>query len=324
MRAAIAVLGGLLFGGVAGCGAPAPPHVVVVLIDTLRADHVGFGGYQRPTSPALDALAAESWVFERHVASASQTVPSTLSLMLSLDPSEHGFRHERNGHFQEHPPRYPEAFVFLAEVFAEQGYATAAFVGNPFLQRKNGFGQGFERLVYSGGRGEELTGHALEWLDEQAPGGRPLFLYLHYFDVHWPYDPPEPYRSRFRPSGPRRLVYVNGPAPDVTPEELAFTRAMYDGEIAYVDDQVKRLLGALSARGLRDDAIVAVTSDHGDEFLDHGGLGHGTTVYGFFPLRGMNPQLAASLVHSADERIPVDDLELGVDLFRHVATTLGG
>jgi arylsulfatase A-like enzyme len=250
-----------------------------VLIDTLRADHLGAYGYERPTSPTIDALARDAWVFDRHVASAAQTVPSTLSMMLSLDPADHGFFHESDGFFAQHPPRYPDELSFLAEAFEGAGYATGGFVGNPFLKSQSGFGQGFDAFLYSPGRGELLTRGALDWL-EQTPRSAPFFLYLHYFDVHAPYNPPEPYRSRFASGLPGRLVYRNGPAPDASAEDLAYTVALYDAEIAYVDDQVAKLLDGLSRLGRRDHTIVVVTSDHGEEFLDHGGLGHGTSVYG--------------------------------------------
>ncbi|HEX2486184.1 MAG TPA: sulfatase [Myxococcota bacterium] len=288
-------LGAALLLGLVGCGPPPRPSVVVILVDTLRADHLGAYGYERPTSPVIDALARDSWVFERHVASAAQTVPSTLTLMLSLDPAEHGFFHEGDGHFTRHPPRYPDDLTFLAEAFAGAGYATAGLVGNPFLKSRSGFGQGFDAFLYSGGRAEVLTQHALEWL-EQVPRASPFFLYLHYFDVHWPYNPPEPYRTRFGAGRSGKLVYRNGPAPDVAPNDLDYTVAMYDAEIAYVDEQVGRLLAGLERLGRRGETVVAVTSDHGEEFLDHGGLGHGTTVYGELvrvPLVLSAPQLGA-------------------------------
>jgi arylsulfatase A-like enzyme len=275
----------LLCWWIAGCGAESPgaggrPNVLFILIDTLRADHLRVYGYGRATSPAIDALAAEGWLFEQHVSSASQTIPATLSMLLSQHPVEHGFVHREDGQFAKNRPQYPDALLFLSEVFSAAGYATAAFVGNPFLTRENGFAQGFDEFFYSEGRGALLTAAGVRWLEERADRSRPFFAYLHFFDVHWPYDPPPAYRRRIGPPAHGRPVYTNGPAPTAKRADVEAAMAAYDGEIAYVDDQVAKLVEALSALRLRDDTIIVVTSDHGDEFLEHGGLGHGTTVYG--------------------------------------------
>jgi arylsulfatase A-like enzyme len=257
-----------------------PPNVVVILIDTLRKDHLHLYGYERRTSDTIDSLGEQGWVFENHIASSGQTVPSTLSMLLSRHPAEHGFHHLGEGHFVRNRPQYPEEFVFLAEVFRDAGYATAGFVGNPFLQRSNGFAQGFDTFAYSADGAEALTEPGVRWLKKRArKPGRPFFLYLHYFDVHWPYDPPSEFRKFAAPPG-GRLIYKNGPFPNAHPDDLAATVAMYDAGIAHVDAQVAEIVRNLDALGLRERTLLVVTSDHGDEFLEHGGLGHGTSVYG--------------------------------------------
>lgn len=258
---------------------PAPaPDIVLVLVDTLRRDHLGIYGYGRDTSPNLDALAATGRMFDNHIATASQTVPSTLSMLLGLYPAEHGFPHRSIGQFAAARPYYPDELHFLAEELRDAGYRTAAFVGNPFLQRENNFDQGFQEFAYFEDRGKAITDAAIGWLRRPREG--PRFTYLHYFDVHWPYDPPPPYARRYTddPSGPR--IYTNGPVKDVDEDELERTEALYDGAIAYVDAEIGRLLAVLDRLELREDTVVVVTSDHGDEFLEHGGMGHGTTVYG--------------------------------------------
>ena len=285
-----------------GCGdgsvTPADrPNVLLVVIDTLRADHLHLYGYPRRTSDHIDALGATGWVFERHIASSGQTVPSTLSLLLSMHPAEHGFLHLGYGHFAKNRPRYREGLLFLAEVFAAAGYRTGGFVGNPFLQRENGFAQGFERFVYSDASGEMLTKESLVWLSERDPGSRPFFAYLHYFDVHSPYDPPGEYHDRFERPADGRYVHRNGPAPETNEADLLASVALYDGEIAYVDDQIGGLLAALERMGERENTMIVVTSDHGEEFLDHGGLGHGTSVYGelvWVPLIVAGPGITGS------------------------------
>lgn len=259
---------------------PGAPNVLLVVVDTLRADHLHLYGYPRRTSDHIDALGASGWVFESHIASSAQTVPSTLSMLLSMQPAEHGFLHLGEGHFGRHRPRYPDGLVFLAEAFQAAGYRTGGFVGNPFLQRDNGFAQGFDHFVYSEERGEVLTSAATDWMTRRDWRERPFFAYVHYFDVHSPYEPPAPYRDLFERPEEGRYIYRNGPAPEVREADVQTIVSLYDGEIAYVNDQIGDVLSALEGAGVREDTLIAVTSDHGDEFLEHGGLGHGTSVYG--------------------------------------------
>jgi len=273
----------LLLGGCDSCNNDVAkrPNILFIMIDTLRADHLHSYGYQRRTSDTIDSLAEKGWLFDQHIASASQTVPSTLSLLLSQHPAEHGFRHEGVSHFTGNRPFYPDTFLFLPEVLSQAGFATAAYVSNPYLTQENGFAQGFDDFVYSHQRGESLTAAARGWLEHDWNRKRPFFVYLHYFDVHWKYDPLPEYAAKFEAPAAGRVMYSTG-APNTTmrPEDLAATVAAYDGEVAYVDDQVATLLETLATLNIEDETVIVVTSDHGDEFLDHGGLGHGTTVYG--------------------------------------------
>jgi len=267
----------------AACASPPPPSVLLVVVDTLRRDHLGVYGYERGTSPALDRLARRGLVFDHHVTHASQTVPSTVSLLTSRLPADHGFVHRRLGQFMEKRPHYPENLVFLAEAFEHAGYATAGFISNPFLTRHTGFTQGFATSRHWPGdrsaEGEEITQHALEWLRERD-SERPFFLYIHYMDVHQPYVQPDAFTARFAPETDEPPVESYGRGEGLARADLVSTIAHYDAGIAYVDAQIGRLIDALDAAGIGDTTIVAVTSDHGEEFLEHGGLGHATTVYG--------------------------------------------
>jgi arylsulfatase A-like enzyme len=256
------------------------PNLVLIVVDTLRADHLEIYGYERKTSPALKKLAERGVVYEQHVASAGQTVPSTLTLLTSLHPAEHGFRHLGNGHFSKHRPVYPDALTLLPEVLKEAGYATAGFVGNPFLQDENGFSQGYDRFLYSDADGARLTDAAIRWMDQHVSDGEPFFLYVHYFDVHTPYRPPGRFRELFPRPANGRVIESNGHVPGARKRDLRATVALYDGGIAYTDDQIGRLLASLDALGVVEETVVAVTSDHGEEFMDHGGFGHGTHVHG--------------------------------------------
>ncbi len=278
-----AAIPALLLGGLLACsGAPAPaPNLLLVVVDTLRFDHLGLYGYSRGTSPELERLAARGVTFDRHVSHGAQTVPSTLSMLLSQLPVEHGFVHRFDGQFAKSPPRYPPELVFLGEVFAEQGYRTAAFVGNPFLSPANGFEQGFAHFEHAVHEDRALVDGAVAWL--RANGRQtaaPFLVYVHLMDVHWPYDPPPRYADRYRPPGKGHLVYRNGPAPRVGKRNLRYTVATYDAGINVADEMIGELVDELDALGVAEDTIVAVTSDHGEEFLEHEGLGHGTTAYG--------------------------------------------
>ncbi len=265
---------------VAACASPDPretrPDVVLIVVDALRADHLGFHGYARDTSPALDRLASESAVFEAHISHSGQTVPATLSLMMSQLPAEHGFVVVD---FGENPPYYPDSYHFLQEVFREAGFETAGFVANPHLDERTGFEIGFEHYQNDWTDAATLNGRAIAWIGSQERS-RPYFLYLHYIDVHSPYVPHPGYEDRFdHPGG--ELVYANGePESTPSPEDLATTQALYDAGIRYVDDQIGRLVEWLRDEGRLDRTILVVTSDHGDAFYEHGHLGHGTTLYG--------------------------------------------
>jgi len=264
-----------------GCSRAPQRNVVLIVIDTLRADALGVYGQAQPLSPAIDALAASGQVFENHISHGSQTVPATLSLHLSQLPAEHGFSHRSIQHFLDTRPVYPDRFTFLAEVFRDAGRATAGFVANPYLGAENGFDQGFETFSSTQGDGAAITGSAVRWLEQwSTKRERPFFLYLHTMDVHQPYQPPAPERARFAPGEARIQLSGNRRLPFVDPGDLAYTRALYTACVAHADAQVGELVRRLDELRLREDTIVVLTADHGEEFGEHGGVGHGTTVYG--------------------------------------------
>ncbi len=282
-RAALPVLAlaaALLVGCGDGASDPVAPNVLVFVVDTLRADHLSAYGYARNTSPALEALARRGWTFENHISHAGHTVPSTISLMVSQTPAEHGYVHRVPGQFAARPPVFDRDLLFLSEVLRDAGWATLGVVANPFLGRRNGFSQGLEDFVQVQ-RGDFLTTRAIRWLERhRASSPQPFFAYLHYMDVHNPYEHPEPYADLYTGGLEGRLVYRNGPMPDLREQDLLFTKARYDAGIRFVDDQLAVLLEALDRLALRERTVVVFTSDHGDEFMEHGGLGHGTSAYG--------------------------------------------
>ncbi len=289
---------------------PGSPNILVIVVDTLRADHLSAYGYKRPTSPNLDRFANQGVLFENAFSASSWTVPSHASLLTGRYLHEHGAGTAQNHNYYDGP--YPS----IAQVLRVRGFRTGAFSANTVLFcRARGFGTGFlhfedfyrswadmaSRTLYGrkldqfvlyplGYRGfpgpkraAEVNDEFLRWVD-RAPG-KPFFAFLNYFDVHDPYLPPEPYRSRFIGSGgalPGGLIdqSTSQPRPNqLTSEQLQGERDAYDGAIAYVDEQIAQLFTALAARGLAEKTIVVITSDHGEEIGEHGLLIHGNSLY---------------------------------------------
>lgn len=272
----------------AGEAKPSAPDILVVLIDALRADHLGCYGYTRATSPSLDRWAQGATVFTHAYTQATHTRMSIASLFTGSRPTVHRVREvdlpsdDRASSAGSTTDALSGRFTTLAESLGGAGYETWGFSANPHISSELGFEQGFSGFwETSSRRGSEMIERFLqEWRRRPAGGeGRPLFAYLHLMSVHNPYDPPQPYASAFPAPKGGHLVYENGLPPRMTPEDLAATVSRYDGGILYTDSLLERLLAAWEAPGPRPREVV-VLSDHGEEFLDHGGLGHGTTAYG--------------------------------------------
>ncbi len=262
------------------------PNVLLYLIDTLRADRVGAYGSKSGLTPRIDALARQGVVFENTTAASSWTKPSTATILTGLPPAVHGAtRIDR---------RLPPAVQTLAEVLRDAGSRTGGWSANAHVTAATGFAQGFERFEFLNelARGEALDARALAWLDE-APAAldgnpAPFFLYIHAIDPHAPYDPPEDLRRRFAgsvPSGSGSLAKVEEVYRALDrrrPEAQALLARMpplYDAEVAAIDRSFGGLLDELDRRGRLAETLVVVISDHGEEFGEHGGLGHGKTLY---------------------------------------------
>ena len=269
--------------------AQAPANVLLISIDSLRADHLGCYGYQRNTSPTIDLLASEGTLFETAIAPTSWTIPSHTTLLTALDPLEHGVR---TYYTQLH--RDTET---LAEVLAANGYRTLAAVSGPSLAARYGFHQGFD--VYDDysaipRNGENLTGitskrliaSASSLLDDWAANDRqqPFFFFLHMWDVHELYNPPSPHDKTFDPSyagdfTSADLFYRTPEEGAINEVDVEHVVALYDGELRYTDSQIARLLDKLEEMGEIDNTLVVFTADHGEEFLDHDDFGHMNTLY---------------------------------------------
>jgi arylsulfatase A-like enzyme len=244
-------------------------NLIIILIDAARADHLSFNGYRRRTTPRIDELLGESVVFTEAYAPAPYTEASVASLLTSQFPDTHGA-------VGVGMP-LPSEGVTLSEAMKRQGCVTAAFSANPFFSECFGFARGFDEfheVFRSSDIGSDQQGSvppdlmvsaAASWL--RAHRDERFFAYLHFLQPHTPYNPPEPFRSMFS----RGLSYQR--------HGVEFLKALYDGNLAYVDQAVGVLLDEIDTLGLGRNSVVVFLSDHGEAFLEHGRREHTTTVY---------------------------------------------
>ena len=238
------------------------PNIILITIDTTRADRMGFLGSKLGLTPNLDTFAKDAFVFTRAYSQVPLTAPSHATILTGTYPQFHQVNDFQVPLAQDLP--------YAPAIFREHGYHTAAFVGAMILDPQAGFARGFDRGfdTYDAGfhqshpgedryssserRGAEVVAHALGWLSEHRAA--PFFVWLHLYDAHDPYDPPEPYKTKYA----------------ATP---------YDGEIAYADSAVGKFIAELQARGLYDGSVIAVMADHGEALGEHGEDTHGFFLY---------------------------------------------
>ena len=235
------------------------PNVILITVDTLRADRLGCYGNTSVETPSIDGLAREGVVFTRAIAQVPLTVPSHAAILTGTYPMRNGVRDWTEANLSSSVPT-------LAEIFKSHGYATAAFVSAFVLDSMWGLGRGFDlyddwfkaeeyKAIRHFGlerRGQETVQRAIAWLESRPPG--PIFLWLHLYDPHAPYRPPEPFKSR----------YANRP---------------YDGEVAYADQQLGRFFDFLKSQGLYSTSLILFASDHGEALGDHQEQQHGFFIY---------------------------------------------
>ena len=273
------------------------PNVILITIDTLRADHVGCYGAQTVKTTTLDALARDGVVFERAIAQVPLTWPSHAVILTGTYPFQNGVQ-DFTGQ-----PLAPQ-FRSVAQAFKQAGYATGAVVSAFVLDRSWGLGRGFDfyddafsaetfetkDIGLVDRRAEQSVAHALAWL-KKTPH-RPFFLWLHLYDPHSPYDPPEPYRMEYR-------------------------EHLYDGEIAYADHELGKLVAWLKVNKLYDSALIVMLSDHGESLGEHGEDEHGFFVYNAtvrVPLIVKPP--AGSGIRSERRREPVETVAVAPSLMQ--------
>jgi arylsulfatase A-like enzyme len=286
LLAAIAAFAGL------ACAAepPRPPDIVLVVLDTVRADRLSCYGYERPTTPRIDALCKRGIRFENAFSTSSWTLPAHASLFTGLYPIEHGATQENT--------RLGTGPSTLADILGARGYATFAASANPLVSANTGLDRGFDVFADTW-RGAGRHGHpepaqhpnvraVLGFLETLAPS-QPFFVFVNYVEAHGPYQPPEPHRSRFlrddaspemlRSALQRGTVgYYLDPA-TIRPEEFEVLSDLYDGEVARVDALLGGLVDALDGAGRLENTLVVVTSDHGENLGEHGHFRHVFSLY---------------------------------------------
>ncbi len=272
-----------------GCGSelpenrlpPGTPSVLLISLDTTRSDHLSAYGYERDTSPRLEAFAAEGARFALAYATTSSTGPSHATMFTGQYPIAH--------RVITNSARLSDRRDTLTELLRSQGFATAAVVSAFVLDQRFGLAQGFD--FYDDGfteeeavvgkvdswegfeidqafdrRADHTTDRAIRWLENERDPERPFFLFVHYFDPHLPYKPPPPYARKYLPA-------------DMLPGTLGARLDEYDAELRYTDHQVGRLLDSLSATGLDPDTLVIIVGDHGEGLMEHGILSHALVLY---------------------------------------------
>lgn len=289
-------------------------NIILATIDCLRADRLGISGYERSLSPNIDQLARRSIVFTQAYATGPRTAESFPAILTSTHPLTFG------GLW-----RLPDHLLSLAQVLKEAGFKTAAFHSNPFLSTEQGYDRGFDEfwdsrdhtpissragarliprlahntLIYrllrrlirrfesSIGlshytKGGAVTDQALAWLNHSE---KPLFLWIHYMDMHYPFSPPESNLRQLRPEGispaqrSKALVRSLEDPTSTTAEERQVLIDLYDAGLSYVDENIGQLLKALDDHNLSSSTLIILTADHGEEFMEHRDFGHGQMIH---------------------------------------------
>jgi arylsulfatase A-like enzyme len=277
----IALLSPIMF---SGCGEKPRPCIVLIMVDTLRADHLECYGSESKSSPFISTLAEEGTLFTQVVAASPWTGPSVASILTGNYPDEVGIHDLRD-------PLHPSSST-LSEILRKEGYATGAVVSNSMAGPVYGFDKGYDAFFFERYKGKEgevapeqvdrpvftadrVTEKAIETLKRMK---KPFFLYVHYTDPHDPYLPPPPWRDQIlgdrNPLKEDLLIESRFTETALSSDEVETIRSYYEAEIAFIDHEIGRLVGSLSPA-----TLVVFTGDHGEEFQEHGGFLHGHTLY---------------------------------------------
>ncbi len=273
------------------CGGPEHPvpgnerhNIILIILDTLRPDHLSCYGYHRNTSPAIDSLAANGTIWAKAQAQAPWTQPAHATIWTGLTVQSHG---TKNPVFADGEDRrkliymLDESLPSLPFLLQNAGFATLGIVNFTILSKAYGFARGFDEYhchPTGQGRAGISVDMAIDWLEKNRD--ERFFCLIHLYDIHSPYSPPPPYNTSYQDDPSMTFfdwIIEDDSILNAADRQLAID--MYDGEIRWVDDNLARLFAWLRANRLEDETLVVIMADHGEEFLEHGGVLHGETLY---------------------------------------------
>ena len=296
------------YAGTSSPGKTKQPDIILYVIDTLRPDHLGAYGYDVPVSPYIDKFAAEATVFEDAVAQAPWTKPSMASIFSGLGPHQHEVKNFKTA--------LSSSVLTLGELLSAAGYYNAGFIANPVVRKAAGFAQGFDIYnEYRLAKSDHVNENVFTFLNTTEKK-RPLFLYVHTLDPHYPYDPNEDFRARFAADVKKRnlgskkvLEKLSGKITDGDPV-VKQVLSLYDAEIAFNDRSFGLFLDELKRHGLYESSLIILVGDHGEEFWEHDHWGHDKTLFN----EVLNvPLIIKAPFQNEGERAP--DLVQHVDIF---------
>jgi arylsulfatase A-like enzyme len=262
-------------------GLPKGPNVILIVVDTLRAGHLSCYGYSRNSSPFIDRLAGDSVLFRNAISAAPWTTPSLASMFTSQYPAQLGY--------EDMPVVLGSESLTLAEIFREYNYRTKGIISHVYISQELGFDQGFDSYDEDNARGHlhisspSVTRKAISYVESQKNDR--FFLFLHYFDPHYSYMLHERYNYYPAYDGPLQsglpIRELRKEAPDMSTDDIAYTKALYDSEISFTDKYIGDFLDKLKELGLYENTLIVFTADHGEEFLERGDywIGHTKKLY---------------------------------------------
>jgi len=275
------------------CGQEARPNLLLIVIDTLRAENLSCYGYERETTPSIDSLASSGTLWTRCIAQSSWTLPGFTSILTGTSERTHGAgvdpgifsTDDKSESYRWENMLHPDA-PYLPTILRDSGYRTYGHFSTVYVDSSHGFSRGFDiyrcnSMVPSDA--DRIVEQFMGWVDS-TESEEPFFALLHLFDAHQPYDPPSPYDTLFGPlaeehrtfwemsrDGNQRIIH--------DPENRQHYIDLYDGEIAFADAQLGTLFSYIRSEGLAENTVIIVVADHGEEFLEHSGFGHGHAFF---------------------------------------------
>ncbi len=290
----------LLIGGCADVIEESRPNVILIIIDTLCADHLGCYDYHRNTSPAIDSLASEGIMYARMQAQAPWTLPAMVTIYTGLTEKSHGCNN-----YGSYSCGLDPELPTITTILHDEGFSTAGFVNINYLGSLFGMEKGFEHFMIDDeghGRAAETVDEFISWLDSEE-FSEPYFVVFHLFDPHMPYDPPMGYDRTFTENGTSGITeWIPDENGVLDPVQADHLRNLYDGEIKWTDSQLSRMFGIIREKHLAENTLIIFTADHGEEFLEHGQGGHSYNLYQqslHVPLIITGPGIPGGVVDSA-------------------------